>query len=44
MPPDGWRKCVEQLGLGFQLHVRESEVPILKVVVGRGVAGERCDD
>ncbi len=44
MPPDGWRKRVEQLRLRFQLYVRESKVPILEVVVGRSVAGERCDN
>ena len=44
MPPDGWRKRVEQLGLRFQLRVRESKVPILEVVVGRGIAGEKCDN
>jgi len=44
MPPDGYRKRVEQLDLGFQLHVHESDVPTLKVVVGCGVARERCND
>ena len=43
MPSDGWRKRVEQLGLGFQLHVREPEAPTLEVVVEGGVVGERCD-
>ena len=41
MLSDGLRKRIEQLGL---LHIRQSKVPTLKVVVGRGVAGERCDD
>jgi len=44
MPPDGDRQRVEQLGLGFQLHVREADIPTLEVVVGCGVAGEGCDD
>ena len=44
MPPDGYRKRVEQLGLGFQLHVREDDVPTLDMVVGSGTAGERRDD
>ena len=39
MPSDGWRKPAEQLGLGFQLHVREPKVPTLEVAVLRDVAG-----
>ena len=44
MPPDGYRTGVEQLRLGFQLHVREPDVPTLEVVVGCGIAVERRDD
>ena len=39
MPEDGWRMRVEQLSLGFQLHVREPEARTLEVVVRCGVAG-----
>ena len=39
MPEDGWSKRVEQLSLGFQLYLREPEVPTLGVVVGCAVAG-----
>ena len=34
MPSDGWRKRVEQVSLGFQLHVRELEARTVEVVVG----------
>ena len=44
MPPDEWRKRVAQLGLRFHLHVRQSNVPALEVVMGRGVAGKRHND
>ena len=44
VPSDGWRKRVEQLSLGFQLHVRDSEARTLGVVVGCGVAEEVCGD
>ena len=39
MSSDGLRKRVEHPSLGFRLHVRQSIVPTLKVIVGRGVAG-----
>src|SRR5258706_1672080 len=44
MPSDGWKKRVEQLGLGFQPHAREPEPPTLEVVADRGVAGDKCED
>jgi hypothetical protein len=44
MLSDALRKRVEQLGLRFLLYVRQSDVPILDVVVERDVAGERCDN
>ena len=37
MPPDGWRKRVEQLGLGFQLRGPEPESPTLEAAAERGV-------
>ena len=39
MPSDGWRKCVEQLSLGFQPHVHKPEARTLRVVVGCGIVG-----
>ena len=44
MLSDGWGEPVEQLGRRSQLHVCESKVPTLKVVVEHGIAGGRCDD
>ena len=43
VPSGGWRKPIQQRSLGFQLHVRESKVSNLEVVVRRSVVGERCD-
>lgn len=45
MPSDRWRKRIEQLGLGFQLHIREPEARTLEVVVGwrRSGSGEMID-
>src|SRR5258706_4596712 len=42
MPPDGWRKCVKQLDLGFQLDVRKSEVPSFREV-RRLAQPRRCE-